>query len=462
MKISNKDLQVGMFLVFGDRKNLIVDVIKNMSFTQAYTIQESGQKSYGYYYHNQDSIILEDSELEKKYRQANLEYKRNIGFSKLYSGVNTVGSDPECFVVDKHDKVIPSYLFLKSKEENDKTMKTNEAITKGATSVGSGVQSIFWDGFQAEFNVYASNCLSWTVDSTFIGLKTLLKKAREYNPDAKLSLKTVVDIDADVLNNALPEHVAFGCMPSFNAYGMTGIKEDGRKVPFRSTGGHIHLGLDNTNHDKNVQYVKALDKILGVACVSLFAKYDDPRRRIMYGLAGEYRTPAHGIEYRSLSNAWLSHPLIMNIVFELSRRCISTVREDVIQYWDSTEEETISCINNCDVELAREILARNKKQFIQIFESIRQGSGLAIYKMFMLGMESVIENPDDIESNWKLDNGYIGHCETVGFTIKTMNTLTTYNPLLEEQVTTIYEELVVAIQGIEITTEPEEQKQLTA
>jgi hypothetical protein len=458
--IDPQDLDVGMFVNTGSSVIYLLSKTKHHVYDSYTTIQKDGRKN-SYYAHCSGHKIqaFTDETLKQEYLDRNKEYIRSEGFRNLWQGVTTIGSDPECFVVDKNEKCIPSYLFLKSKEENDRTLEHRPNIV-GSSIPDSGNQSIFWDGFQAEFNVCAKDCLSWVVDSTFLGLKTLQQKARVLDPDAKLSLKTTLDIDQDVLDNALPEHVAFGCMPSSNAYGMTGIKKDGREVSFRSAGGHIHLGLDNTDEARNIEYVKALDKILGVACVSLFAKYDDPRRREMYGLAGEYRTPKHGIEYRTLSNAWLSHPLIMNLVFDISRRCISTVQNDVIQYWDSTEEETISCINNCDVELAREILARNKMQFIQLIDSIRGGNGLAVYKIFMLGMDSIIKNPDDIEGNWGLNGQFQGHCEGEGMTLSKIRSLDTYIPLLSEEVTVIYEELVAAIKEIDV--ESEVQKQLTA
>jgi hypothetical protein len=66
-------------------------------------------------------------------------------------------------------------------------------------------------------------------------------------------------------------------------------------VPFRTTGGHIHFGIGKRDDETVSRMVKALDAIIGVACVSLFDGIDDPRRRRMYGLAGEYRLPEYGV-----------------------------------------------------------------------------------------------------------------------------------------------------------------------
>src|ERR1019366_5440055 len=101
--------------------------------------------------------------------------------------------------------------------------------------------------------------------------------------------------------------------------------------------------------ETKINMVKAMDAIAGVACVALFAKYDNPIRRQYYGLPGEYRLPKHGLEYRALSNAWLIHPLIMNLVIDFARKAAIMGKEGLFSKWKATEQETIDCITNCDV-----------------------------------------------------------------------------------------------------------------
>jgi hypothetical protein len=162
-----------------------------------------------------------------------------------------------------------------------------------------------------------------------------------------------------------------------------------------------------------VKIVKALDAIMGVAGVSMFAKYDDPRRRIMYGLAGEYRLPPHGLEYRVLSNAWLFHPVIANIVFDLSRSAAMFGKNNLLKHWDATEAETIEVINTCNVEGARAILRRNKELLIKILDVKLDDMGCSkyAYKAIIEGMESVIKDPSDIVGNWGLTKKWKSHCD---------------------------------------------------
>jgi len=454
-KVLNKDLKVGDYFYNEYRKFKGLITSFNYSINGKYSTIRfidilKNTPSY-YFYDNENMFLLEEDEIEefKEEQEIKPKYKAVVNLDRNYG--LSMGSDPECFVVNEDNEVIPSYEFLKSRDENDTT--SIEGHIMGSSAI-QYPQPIFWDGFQAEFNVQANTCLGWMHDSLFLGLRSLAEKAKKYDKNAKLTIQSTLDINPRIMQDAKPEHVEFGCMPSFNIYGHEGIKKAGRDVPYRSAGGHIHFGFGDLKRDKPKfeRYVKTLDKILGVSCVSLFAKYDKAERRKMYGLAGEYRTPKHGLEYRTLSNAWLSHPLISNMVFELARRCLSMVDADLENQWDATEEETIDCINNCDVELAREILARNKALFTNLlFSHCRlEEVALSLYKIYMLGIDSIIDNPEDIEGNWKLNTKgkWIGHCGGEGMQIYRIKENKKYKELENEKVTEIYEELVKEIKAV--------------
>lgn len=312
-----------------------------------------------------------------------------------------IGSDPEIFVEDKNGQVIPAFKFLGSKTDK-----------KNQTFFASSPSNVYWDGFQAEMETYAASCLEQQSASVQQGMVELLKAARAYDKNARLSTKTVMEIPKEMREEAKPEHVSLGCMPSYNVYGMQGeLVADPRMLPIRPAGGHIHFGIGKSTHEEVKDIVKALDAILGVCCVSLFQKYDDPIRRQYYGLAGEYRLPPHGLEYRTLSNAWMIHPILMNFVFDLSRKVLMFGKNGYMDKWNATEAETITCINTCDVKLAHEIMERNKGLIIKLFKAAYQNwtedekAFEALYSIFFKGLDVIVDKPNDFEGNWNMLGG---------------------------------------------------------
>lgn len=325
--------------------------------------------------------------------------EKNVTKELMYTG--EIGSDPEIFCENKDGAIIPAFNFLGSKEEK-----------RNLINGGSYANNIYWDGFQAEFDTQAAGCMEFHVSSIRHGLYWTSRLLKQYDPGAKLSGKTVFEIPAELIHSSKPEHVAFGCMPSLNAYGMEGVKLPGNEVFYRSAGGHIHFGLRKLTKEIGIEperalkMVKSLDAILGVACVSLFASIDSPRRRQMYGLAGEYRLPSHGMEYRVLSNAWMFHPLIANLVFDLARGAAMMGDKDFMYLWKHDEQETIRIINECDVDAARKSLSLNKEILLKVIDMkyFNDEKTNFVFNILMNGMESIIKNPLNIEDNWNLSD----------------------------------------------------------
>lgn len=316
-----------------------------------------------------------------------------------------VGCDPEIFVVDGDGAVIPAWQFLPAKP-------TTPLVSEGEQ---------YWDGFQAEFTVQSGNCLSYVIDRIQRGLKLIHAKAIAHDRRARLSLDSVLPVNHDTLASAEEKHVEFGCMPSLNIYGLEGNKRHGRDVPIRFAGGHLHFGCAHHVGEKRpaalANVIKALDSILAVSCVSLFANQDNPVRREYYGLPGEYRLPKHGIEYRTLSNAWLAHPVITNLVYDLARRCVDYGYAG-LESWKATQEETVAIITNHDVVGARAVLARNESTWKKLLSGNAYYEGRysydRAYNAVMQGMESIVKDPGDLVGNWGLRDLWTAHCDGPG------------------------------------------------
>ena len=317
-----------------------------------------------------------------------------MSFPKKKANV-TIGTDPEVFVIDQNAKVIPAWEFLGDKK-NPNTLEYPWHEQAAA----------YWDGFQAEISTTpGQTCLAYLTDDVQKGLAAIYKQVKLKDKDAKLSNASVVTIDNKVIESASDEHVQFGCMPSFNVYGIKGEKLDGRSTPYRFAGGHIHIGFKGDNYGKAAvaRAIRCMDAIAGVACVSLFAEYDFPIRRKFYGLAGEYRTPSYGIEYRTLSNAWLMHPLLMHMTFDIARIGFMYGINDN-KGFKFKEDQVIRIIQECDVDGARALLKKNKKILSYMLNVVYFRNGENAVNLFMGGLEKFIENPADIIGNWKLAN----------------------------------------------------------
>lgn len=345
-----------------------------------------------------------------------------MDWKNQYAGIGyNLGADPEIFVRGANG-LIPAYKFLPD--------KTQPKVFEVPGKCGRGKVNLFWDGFQAEFSSPATGCIAYVVDGIRTGLQQVRKEAQVFNPTAKLSASSVEKIPVATLRTAEDHHVVLGCDPSFNAYHMGGEQVmNGRKLRYRFAGGHIHFGLNKISFHNFLKiseaeaekYVKALDMVLGVWSVGAAASFDNPIRRRYYGLAGEYRLPAHGLEYRTLSNFWYMHPGLANFVLMFCRGIIAFSKADLEQHWLAHPQETISIINGNDVPAARKLLKQNEHILAEIigkavFGDVYSQSVQTAVRMGQQGIESVISDPTDYVKNWKFDEeaNWRGHAHGEG------------------------------------------------
>lgn len=311
------------------------------------------------------------------------------------------GLDPEIFVTS-NGKLVPAYEFLPDKH-SPVIVRGSHYATYQVFGVNDYSTYAYWDGFQAEFRTGAAfKCLMFMTLYTQQGLKSILDAAKAKFPNAKLSLNSVMRVPLKTREEAFDPFVTLGCDPSMNAYDLSGIEvKNPRKLPYRFAGGHMHFGEDymQKNH---VKVVKALDKILGLWSVGAAQSFDNPIRRKYYGLPGEYRTPQHGLEYRVLSNFWLSSPIILHAAWEIGRRAVYLAQTEYDELWVAPEEMVIEAIANGDVKIAHQLLKLNKPIFMWMMKG-RGWSESTIAKLFDIGLngiESVIDDPEAIEKNW--------------------------------------------------------------
>lgn len=290
----------------------------------------------------------------------------------------SIGTDPELFVVDKKGELIPAFTFLPKRYDKEITP--------------------YWDGYQAEFGTIPTTCLAEQNREIARGLGDLKHLAAQVG--GTLSVRNTFDIPQERLATDEDEHVAFGCTPSLSVYKETFPTEDPRTVPFRTAGGHMHFEYSDTKNIPTV--IRELDRILSVIGVSLYQYYDEPRRRMLYGRAGEYRVTDYGFEYRTPGPSWLVHPFFINFQFELARRVIGVAdyRQAAIKEWVASEEEVRECINTCDVALAHKIISRNKLTFESLMAAMPAISDVKRHEILinavLNGAHTVLKRPDEI------------------------------------------------------------------
>lgn len=364
--------------------------------------------------------VTEDQTLRQDTVAAFVAQKLHLPFIGM-----SMGCDPEIFVTHKDGSIFPAWEFMPCeadalkaiKEWQDKSIGGVLAVAPDSSTCLDTLPA-YWDGVQAEFAPWGKSCLETLHYGTRAGLAEVLRYAREKDKGAKLILPSVVELPEDIRKNSKDEHIQFRCSQSYNIYQDSGDGvPDAREYKYRCAGGHIHLGFTRKFTAPGIeQIVRGLDGILGVAGVSLAAGIDNAERRHTYGRAGEFRLPAHGIEYRVLSNFWLSHPAIAMLVFELGRATVRLAESGLFNLcWLASEQETRDVINNCDVEGARKILQRNAQVLAGMLAAIwpekdivrpkalaTKMQKLALETIFN-GIETVIKQPSDIEGNWKLN-----------------------------------------------------------
>lgn len=263
-----------------------------------------------------------------------------------------LGCDPEFFFklnnrVIGSEKVIGDALSMDIEAQRDWTDTHLETESR-----------CICDGVQAELNPRPNTCRANLANEIAAQFRVIKAKLDENGQGVSVDFSQSVKISKTELSKLDEKNQKFGCDPSYNAYGDNSAKlaaVDPLTDRNRSAGGHIHIGLtDRVSSDlkervlsKPHELVNLLDIICGNTCVLVDRDPGNIRRRKLYGYAGEYRLPAHGIEYRTLSNFWLRSYHLMSLAFGLARYSL-----EVYAMGDDYYREFVSRVDMDDVQKA--------------------------------------------------------------------------------------------------------------
>jgi len=249
-----------------------------------------------------------------------------------------LGADPEVFMKKGAD-YISAHGMIPGDKANPFPVKD------GAVQV---------DGMALEFNIDAASS-----EDTFVGnILSVMDQLKGMVPEYDVVADPVAHFGYDYIQSQPEEARDLGCDPDYNAYTQAVNEQPDVDLPFRTGAGHVHLGWTegaDTNCPEHlsscVTIVKQLDFYLGLVSLTFDS---DSERRAMYGAAGAFRAKSYGVEYRTLSNAWLASEELIAWVWKAATRAVANTLagEDL----EATYGDIQTIINTSDVASARQLI----------------------------------------------------------------------------------------------------------
>jgi hypothetical protein len=264
-----------------------------------------------------------------------------------------LGSDPELMLCDVSTGALKSAIPI------------IEDGKGGGIPIGKEEgNSVIHDNVLLEFNTRPSESekeFIKTINSSLAGINDLVSKS-----NLRLLAKASDDFPEEELD--CDEAKKFGCDPDYNAWTLkeNNVAGDAAESPFRSAGGHLHIGMPDkegpltsilSDPMGKVSVIKALDTFCGIISVFIDKDPTSAKRRSLYGGAGAHRPKDYGVEYRALGNWWVSSPTHTKLVYQLAEVALKLLVEDkideLVEKIDS--KRIIYTINKSDVKEARKI-----------------------------------------------------------------------------------------------------------
>lgn len=225
-----------------------------------------------------------------------------------------IGADPEIFVKHKEKGSISAHELIPG------TKKDPFKVQAGAVQI---------DGTALEFNIEPAA----TAREFVLNIKTVMHRLdemiREKDPNLQFDISPTV-IYAKALFAKLPDYaIELGCEPDFNAYtGVENERPDSSALKgletMRTASGHVHIGwTDGADRFSPAHFedCRLLTSLLDWTLGNASRGWDwDSKRSRLYGKPGAFRPKPYGMEYRVLSNRWLSDPKLAEFVFETTRK----------------------------------------------------------------------------------------------------------------------------------------------
>lgn len=269
-----------------------------------------------------------------------------------------IGADPELFV--KQEGIFRSAYGLINGDKHHP-----EPVPEGAIQI---------DGMALEFNV--DPCANG--DELVHRVRSVLDTLRERVKGYELSITPVAVFEKSHFDEQPEKARELGCDPDFNAWTGAENPRPDNTTTMRTAGGHVHVGwrspkdiIDAEHTGMAYALVRELDFHLGLPSLV----YDkESERRAMYGKAGACRIKNYGVEYRSLSNKWISEDGLIRWVDRATRNAVAAVQSG--KFLVNTYGDIQEIINNSRVNEAKRIIkdAKLDCDFGNRVESLRHAA----------------------------------------------------------------------------------------
>jgi len=409
---------------------LLVTSIQDYGLDYIYlTVAYSDGSTYRNYVADATKLtVLPDADMAEYIAALDKFRLQNLHSELDHSGDNAIMA--EFFLENDRGSCVPATFLPNKKDIPEPTWQGN--VSASRTGFGGSVQTA------------SCVCLARTIDSMAYGLADMYTAAKKADSKAKISNKSVMILSDAQLEKADEQTLAFGFGSELkNAYGIKRINSsdpscpDAKTIKYRTARGAIQFHLYNfggLSDEKAKSIVKVLDATLGCACVSLLDGYNHPDYSKLGSLPGDYKVTTSGLEYHAMSNSWLTHPMVANLVYDFARKCAVFAEKDLGKFWDASEDEVISCMMELDVDKSRAIMTRNKDVMMKIFQAawpICNGGSAAgvpdlsndiapeeardiIWGVFQNGVGALVDGVGNMTSAWTLDGKWIEHSEGDG------------------------------------------------
>ena len=254
-----------------------------------------------------------------------------------------IGADPEIFVRNNEGKLISAHKMIPG------TKKEPHKVDKGAVQV---------DGMALEFNIEAAD----TAEVFRTNVTHVMSQMRSMI-EHEFAIIPVAHFGTDYMKTQPEEALELGCDPDFNAWiGEENPRPNGDR-DFRTAAGHVHIGWKdpslclsgNGDMFDAARMARQMDFFLGLP--SIFFDSDTVRREL-YGKAGAFRPKPYGMEYRVLSNAWLTSASLIEWVFHAAHEGARQLLEDGKDLANDFGGDIQSIINQSKKEDALAIIHR--------------------------------------------------------------------------------------------------------